>query len=35
MVQIAVEYRERRPQALATLRPCRVLDEVLGDQIEC
>ena len=35
LVQITVERRERRPQALATLRPCRVLDEVLRDQIEC
>ena len=35
MVQIAVESRERLPQAFTTLRPCGVLDEVLGDQPEC
>jgi hypothetical protein len=34
-VQIAVECRERLPQSVAALRPRRVLDEVLRDQIEC
>ena len=34
VVQIAVEGRERGSQTFATLRPCRVLDEVLRDQIE-
>jgi hypothetical protein len=35
VVQIAVECRERLPQAVAALRSCGVLDEVLCDQIEC
>jgi hypothetical protein len=35
LVQIDVERRERLSQAFAPLRPCRVLDEVLGDETEC